>query len=188
MLLLLPPQDGRSAADASDADYRVRAGVSWYGPCDFQQPELFDHPDGEGHGTRFGSRIHAATMPAREAESRVREMSPVAHLGPGSPPLLLVQGDRDTTIPVAHARLMKSRGDEVGASVETMIIRNAGHNWRPTGGPIDPPVDAIVARTVEFLAGHDTGELADEGRKSGPAGRLQPGPQPRTGTNQGPVP
>lgn len=178
LLLLLPPRDGRSDDGASDADYRVRAGVSWYGPCDFQQTELFDHPDGAGRGTRFSNRIHAATTPAEEAEARVREMSPVAHLTPDSAPLLLVHGDRDTTIPVAHASLMKSRGDAAGAAVETMIIRSAGHNWRPTGGPIDPPVDAIVARTVEFLAG-----------KPGPDGRRRPDPpQTRTGTNQGPIP
>lgn len=166
LLVLLSPQDGERGDAPLAAPYRVRAGVSWYGPCDFRQAELFDSPDGGGAGTRFGSRIHAATTPADEAASRVREMSPVAHLTPGSAPLLLVHGDRDTTIPVAHARLMKSRGDSVGAPVDTMIIRNAGHNWRPAGGPIDPPVNAIVARTVEFLTVHGNGAEASRRRVS----------------------
>ncbi len=35
-----------------------------------------------------------------------------------------------------------------------MIIKNAGHNWRTGDAAIDPLLDAIVRRTVDFMAKH----------------------------------
>ena len=37
--------------------------------------------------------------------------------------LLMIQGDKDTTIPVKHAYHMNKKADAVGAPVEVMIVR-----------------------------------------------------------------
>ena len=66
----------------------------------------------------------------------------------------MIQGDKDTTIPVKHAYYMKKAADAVEAPVEIMIIRNSGHNWRKVDADIDPTRDTIIDRTVEFLVEH----------------------------------
>ena len=67
---------------------------------------------------------------------------------------MMIQGDRDTTIPVKHAWHMEQQADAVQAPVEIMIIRNAGHNWRKVDADIDPSRETIVERTVEFFVEH----------------------------------
>ena len=47
---------------------------------------------------------------------------------------------------------MKEKAAAVHAPVEIMIVKNAGHNWREVGAPIEPTVDEIVQRTVRFFS------------------------------------
>jgi dipeptidyl aminopeptidase/acylaminoacyl peptidase len=85
-----------------------------------------------------------------------REMSPINYLKKDSPPLLMAQGDADTTIPVKHAYYMEKRAKELGAPVDMMIIKHAGHNWRQADGktPIEPGLDVIVKKSVDFIVSH----------------------------------
>lgn len=78
-------------------------------------------------------------------------MSPVNYLSKDSPPLLIIQGDKDTTIPVKHAYHMKQTAAAVKAPVPIMIIKNAGHNGRKVDAEIDPPRETIIQRTVQFF-------------------------------------
>ncbi len=57
----------------------------------------------------------------------------------------------DTTIPVAHAYHMKEKADEIGAPVSIFIVKNAGHNWRKAGGNIDPTLEVITQKTIDFF-------------------------------------
>jgi len=151
MLLLSPPESFPGDPALVDAKYHLVAGVSWYGPCDFEKTELFN-PDGRaGFRDRFGARIIKAGADAKTRLAAVREVSPVNYLRANSPPLLMIQGDKDTTIPVHHARYMKERADAVNAPVEILIVQNAGHNWREEGGALRPSLDEIVAKTAAFM-------------------------------------
>ena len=78
----------------------------------------------------------------------------MTYLKADSPPLLMIQGDKDTTIPVKHAYYMKKKAEEVEAPVEIMIIKNSGHNWRKVDADIEPTADEIIERTVSFFADH----------------------------------
>ena len=66
----------------------------------------------------------------------------------------MIQGDKDTTIPVKHAYHMKRQAEEAKAPVEIMIIKNAGHNWRNVKAEIEPSREVINQRTVQFLVNH----------------------------------
>ena len=160
MLLLASPESLSGAEELKDYAYTMVAGVSWYGPCDFERVELFN-PDGRPNfRDRFGGRILGSDTDPADKLRRYREMSPVTYLTKNSPPLLMIQGDGDATIPVHHAHYIKERADAAGAPVEIMIVKNAGHNWRKADGVtnIDPSINKIVERTVEFIAHHLVGE------------------------------
>ncbi len=154
MLLLTSPETLPGDKELAATPYTMLAGVSWYGPSDFEKTELFNHDDRADFRDRFGPRILGSnSSPANKLEL-YREMSPVNYLRADSRPLLMIQGDKDTTIPVKHAHHMKQKADTTKAPVEVMIIRNAGHNWRQVDAEIDPSRDAIVDRTVQFFLDH----------------------------------
>ena len=151
MLLLSAPESLPGDPSLADANYNIVAGVSWYGPCDFEKVDLFQTSDSSKNPDRFGNRILESDADPKDKLPRYREMSPINYLSKDSSPLLMIQGDKDTTIPVKHAWHMQEKAEELGAPVEVMIVRNAGHNWRKVGAEIDPPFAAIVDRSVQFF-------------------------------------
>ena len=151
MLLLTSPEDLAGAAELADAKYEILAGVSWYGPCDFEDMNLFNYDDRPDFKDRFGARIVLSKVTPEKKLELYREMSPINYLEKESPPLLMIQGDSDTTIPVKHAYAMEQKALELKAPVEIMIVKNAGHNWRKVGAEIDPSREEIFAKTVRFF-------------------------------------
>ena len=154
MLLLASAEQLPGDAALSRIPYRMVAGVSWYGPCDFEKTELFNHDDRADFRDRFAARILGSNSGPKDKLNRYREVSPINYLSKDSPPLLMIQGDKDTTIPVKHAYYMKEKADATGAPVEIMIIRNSGHNWRRVDEDIDPSRETIIERTVQFFVDH----------------------------------
>lgn len=151
MLLLASPEQLPGESELANVPYTMVAGVSWYGPCDFEKMELFNHDDRSDFKDRFAARIMNSDSGPAEKLRRYREVSPINYLGTDSPPLLMIQGDKDTTIPVKHAYHMKQKAGALGAPVETMIIKNSGHNWRKVDAEIAPSRDVIIDRTVQFF-------------------------------------
>ncbi len=151
MLLLTSPEQLRGDPALAEVPYRMVAGVSWYGPCDFEKMELFNHDDRADFKDRFSDRILGSDSGSADKLARYREVSPINYLSKDSPPLLMIQGDKDTTIPVKHAHYMKQKANEVDAPVEIMIIKNSGHNWRSVDAEIDPSKETIIERTIQFF-------------------------------------
>lgn len=154
MLLLSSPESLPGDKELAATSYKMVAGVSWYGPCDFEKMDLFNHDDRPDFRDRFAPRILGANPDAESKLERYREISPINYLSTDSRPLLMIQGDKDTTIPVKHAHYMKQKAAAVEAPVETMIIKNAGHNWRKVDADIEPSRDKIIERTVKFFVDH----------------------------------
>ena len=151
MLLLSPPESFPGDPTLAEAKYHLIAGVSWYGPCDFEKIELFTPPGGKSVGDRFATRIIKTGADETTKLAAYREVSPVTYLRADSPPLLMMQGDKDPTIPVHHARYMKERGDAIKAPVEVFIVENSGHNWREVGGALRPSLEEIMTKTAAFM-------------------------------------
>jgi len=154
MLLLASAEQLPGDTELASASYSMLAGVSWYGPCDFEKTDLFNHDDRADFRDRFGPRILGSDTGTSDKLKRYREVSPINYLSKDSPALLMIQGDKDTTIPVKHAHYMKQKADTMKAPVEIMIIKNAGHNWRRVDADIDPSREVIIERTVKFFIDH----------------------------------
>jgi len=151
MLTLADPSKFPGDKDLYQYRYKMVAGVSWYGPSDFTQIELFETDDPSKNPDRFYGRIMRSETDPAQKNIWFKEMSPVYYLTENSAPLFMMAAEDDTTIPVAHAYRMKKKADEIGAPVELFIAKNAGHNWRNVGGEIEPSRDVIVQKTVDFF-------------------------------------
>ena len=154
MLLLSSSESLTGDSALAKYNYKMIAGVSWYGPCDFEKTELFNHDDRPDFHDRFGPRIINSNTNPKDKLALYREMSPINYLQKSSAPLLMIQGDKDTTIPVKHAYYMEEKAKKLGAPVTTVIIKNAGHNWRKVDHDIEPSRDAIEKMTIDFFVSH----------------------------------
>lgn len=66
----------------------------------------------------------------------------------------MIQGDKDTTIPVKHAYYMQEKAEKLSVPVEIMIVENAGQNWRRVDADINPSREEIIERTGQFFIDH----------------------------------
>lgn len=154
MLLLSAPESLKGDSDLASYKYKMVAGVSWYGPCDFEDISLYNHNNSPNFKDRFGQRIVKPNTNPEEKLLLYREMSPINYLTKNSAPLLMIQGDKDTTIPVKHAYYMAAKAKETGAPVTTLIIKNAGHNWRKVDTEITPTREEIIQKTIDYFVAH----------------------------------
>jgi acetyl esterase/lipase len=83
-----------------EADTRVQACIAYYGVYDFSDPA------GHWSYTLLPSIFERWVFKQRLADlrARLKEASPLTHLGPEPPPFLLVHGTHDTIVPVEEAR------------------------------------------------------------------------------------
>jgi acetyl esterase/lipase len=150
MLALADPKT--FVGDQALAAYDVKpiAGISWYGPTDFTDIKLFTTDLEDKDPDRFGSRISGQEGGYANFPEAYKEMSSYFWIKKDSPPLLLMQGDTDATIPFAHAPHLRKKADQIGADVELVVVKNAGHNWRKAGGNPTPGVEEIQRMTAEY--------------------------------------
>lgn len=155
MNLLTPSHSFAGDPDLADVPYRMEAGVSWYGPSDFENVDLFRKPGEDVAKDRFGDRIVRGDETEREKLAVYREVSPVNYLQPDSPPVLMMQAELDPVMPIAHAEYMKAKARAAGAPVQVEIIPHRTHNWNPQDDlSLQPSLEEIVALTVDFFQKH----------------------------------
>ncbi|MDO6792598.1 alpha/beta hydrolase fold domain-containing protein [Tamlana sp. 1_MG-2023] len=151
MITLANPELFKGDKKLYGKPYKVIAGASWYGPSDFTEKSLFETEDTTKDADRFSNRITKTESDPVKIAAMYKEMSPIFYLTKNSPPLLMMAADKDTTIPVAHTYHMMEKANRINASVEELIVKNAGHNWRKSGGAISPSLEVITKKTVDFF-------------------------------------
>jgi acetyl esterase/lipase len=67
------------------------------------------------------------TPPAEMDEKKVADVSPVTFATEDDPPILLIHGDADATVPLAHAETLHTRLKEVGATSELLVVPEGTH-------------------------------------------------------------
>jgi dipeptidyl aminopeptidase/acylaminoacyl peptidase len=100
----------------------VRAAIDRYGVAD-----LFDLAE-TTH--RYESRyLDKIVGPLPEAAGLYRERSPVTHAAKITVPVLVLQGDRDNTVPKAQADALVEALRRKGSTVEYHVYEGEGHGW-----------------------------------------------------------
>ncbi|MDG1089685.1 MAG: alpha/beta hydrolase [Candidatus Marinimicrobia bacterium] len=128
----------------------VSAVVSWYAPVDFTDKKLMFKNELARNKDRFRDRIMAGAN-LKEEQQRREEISSITYLSESTPPLLVIHGEEDETIPVKHARLIRKKAEEKNAKVKVLVIKNAGHNWRATDEKISIKKNRIIKQTIDFF-------------------------------------
>ena len=72
----------------------------------------------------------------------VAQASPIKYVTPQSVPMLILHGDIDSTVPIAHAQLLEAALQRAGVEVAFVTLKNTGHGG---GGFLLPATDQITA-------------------------------------------
>lgn len=108
---------------------RVQCVVAWFPPTDlvnwgapggyslieFARPGFFKRVLGE----------------VKEIEPQLKAISPLYLVKADSPPLLLIHGDSDRTVPLQQSEIMKAKYEELGLPVKLVVQPGGGHSGWP---------------------------------------------------------
>jgi acetyl esterase/lipase len=114
--------------DHLDQSSAVQAILDYYGPTNFMTILAQSTPHG------LSVRVPALERLIGGRPENVSELarlaSPVEHVGPGDPPLLMLHGDQDPQVPINQSIELQGAYERVGLPVTFFVVHGAEH-----GGP-----------------------------------------------------
>ena len=154
--LTTPAAEGgrfEGAEGVLDGDTAVRAVVDWYGVSDIGAAVgAFQALAGAGDAEipamldPYTALLGASPV---ERPDLAAEASPVSRTPGAVPPFLLIHGTEDRLVPYAQSESLAEHLRTQGGAVELVPVVGADHIFLGS-----PDIGVIVARSVEFLAGH----------------------------------
>lgn len=127
---------------------RVKAVVSWFGPADFTVgSEKFEDGRGAAVSQFLGGKLS-------DRKDVYEKASPATHASKDDPPVLMIHGDKDSTVPIEQSEIMEKKLKSIGVDATLMRVKNAGHGFGPSGGKVEPSMDEINKSTIEFFKKH----------------------------------
>lgn len=120
---------------------RVDAVVEMFGPMDLTQPMAWLQRLllRRAFGTDFSG------------DARLVRASPIYYVNQDSAPFLIIHGKQDTAVPLEQAQLFYDKLLKTGVDATLIIVENANHNFKPTGGPIQPTRAEISDSMSDFF-------------------------------------
>ena len=100
--------------------------------------------------------LHVLDGPFAEKPKLARLLSPVEYLTQTSPPILLLHGEKDSTLSIKNSLHMMDVAKETGADVKLLTVKNAGHSFH--GKRISPSMKEINETAAKFIISQLNGE------------------------------
>lgn len=115
------------ACPAADQPVNVQGVINFYGPVDLTTYKAYPK-----HTQKLLDDFLGASPPDA---SVARLASPITHLDPKDPPMLVVHGERDVIVPVDQSRRFKAALDQHGIKSRYIELSGFGsnHAFRPLG-------------------------------------------------------
>jgi acetyl esterase/lipase len=126
----------------TDQSSAVQAVVDLYGPADLP---AFPHTPGN---LATMVEVFGVDDPA---DPFLVVASPAAHVTSDAAPMMMIHGDKDSLVPVAQSRILRSRMWAAHAPSTLIVVLNAEHGFAPVGAPINPTQQQIIQYTVGFF-------------------------------------
>lgn len=143
LLALTDPSAGWDVGPYLDYSSQVQAVVDFFGPTDLTDRSLFNLIRKWGLN-EFGDIRY--TSPVLIAAS------PITYVNPYTPPILIIQGNEDTTVPLAQSEMLYDRLAAVGAPALLVVVKNGIHELGPVYHQ-SPTTDEIYQMVVSYFTG-----------------------------------
>ena len=139
-----------------DDSVRVQAVVG-YAPVTNHEQDL---PVRGGLSTSLQALLNRPKELTPESLGLLREISPLNHVRPGLPPMLLIHGELDKTVPLQQSLDFQAKLRANGDACDLLVVPGAGHSLADWDRH-DPD---YPARLVAWLAEHLRPELVSRGQ------------------------
>ena len=144
MLGTAGPSAGYDVGQYLDQSSAVQAVVDEWGPADLTA---------SGWGPAASNVItQVFGVAPGQSSSTLRAASAVTYVASNDPPFLIVQGAADTTVPASQSQELAAALRSAGVPQTLVMVQNAGHGLRPSGGAPTPSIDDVNQMVVEFFA------------------------------------
>lgn len=153
---------GTSGGDAyleGDGSYpsfssRVQAVVENYGPTDFLR--MNDAPGRMDHDSPTSPESAFIGGPIQENPEQVRKANPIAYVDPSDPPVLIIHGKNDMSVPYNQSELLYEALRKAGVTAKLVPVENAGHGFKPepSEATISPSREEIQAMQIDWFKKH----------------------------------
>ncbi|MEI7730112.1 MAG: alpha/beta hydrolase [Verrucomicrobiota bacterium] len=132
---------------------RVQAVVDYCGPVDFTRGSQ-GITGAVTNDAPVLVKLFGGTF--KDMPDTWRNASPIIYASAKSAPCLIVQGDKDTLVPMAQSESLFAAMKKAGAPVELIVIKNGGHGLKEAPGdpPAEPNQKAIQAAVQAFFDTH----------------------------------
>ena len=142
---------GTSGGDAyleGDGPYpsfssRVQAVAENYGPTDFLL--MNDAPGRMDHDSPTSPESAFIGTPIQENPEQVQKANPIAYVDPSDPPILIIHGKNDMSVPYNQSELLYEALQQAGVTVKLVPVENAGHGFKPE------PKEATISPSREEI-------------------------------------
>ena len=121
--------------------------ASFAGVADLNALVNWEH-GAKGHEGRYHYAARSIGDPSREG-ARLTAASPVTYAVGYKPPVLLIHGADDESVPVAQSRMMQAALSKAGKDVRLVVYPHEGHtDWTPADE------QAALTEIAAFIEGH----------------------------------
>ena len=134
--------DGRGGWNNQSS--QVEAVVDMFGPADLT---AFDFQSNDYYRT-IGEEVFGAKS---GDDSALKRASPVNYISKGAPPFLILQGDRDETVPLKQSEELDEQLKAVGDFSILVVVKNAGHGLSRVDEDIKPSRAELARKVVDFF-------------------------------------
>lgn len=132
-------------ANGVNPRFAIKCVLDFYGPSDLVA--ISGNPDTSVNNARSPVAMLLGAMPV-DRPDLARRASPVTYIDKADPPFLIVQGEKDESVPNTQSRLLSSSLKLAGVKNELIIVPNAPHY----GEMFD--AEWIRKRVFRFLGDH----------------------------------
>ncbi len=129
LMAALNADDGK--ADAKDpverVSSRVQAIVAWFPPTDLLN---FGGENGYKNAEKLRPTLFQEMFgKITDLESQLKAISPINQVKPDAPPLMLIHGDADKTVPLQQSQILKAKYEELKRPVQLVVQPGGPHTF-----------------------------------------------------------
>ena len=131
-------------AFGADPAIQPLAILDFFGPVDLLS--MLDDTDQDQERAAAEDAFHRLLGASpRLRPDLARRASPINYVSPGSPPVLILHGDKDTSVPYRQSQRLRDRLNRAGVRNELITVNGVGHD-----GPLFA-TPALQEKVVTFL-------------------------------------
>jgi len=111
-------------ANGAKPGFAIKCVLDFYGPSDLVA--ISSNPDTSVNNTRNPVAVLLGAMPV-DRPDLARRASPVTYIDKADPPFIIVQGEKDESVPNTQSKLLNASLKLAGVQSELIIVPNAPH-------------------------------------------------------------